>query len=78
MDYETERILRDILDRLENLEKHVYGTRREEGLKGYIDRELSNLYERLSNLQYELQKIKEELRQTEYTLRQTIRYGEWP
>jgi hypothetical protein len=76
MDYETERILRDILDRLENLERYVYGTRKEEGLKEYIDRELSILYERLDDLQCELQKNKEELRQTEYSLRQEIRYGE--
>jgi hypothetical protein len=60
MDYETERILRDILDRLENLERYVYGTRREEGLKEYIDRELSNLYERL-NILRDIQKRLERL-----------------
>jgi predicted nucleic acid-binding Zn-ribbon protein len=50
MDYKTERILRDILDRVERLERYVYGRRGEEGIREYTDRELSNLNERLNAL----------------------------
>jgi DNA-binding transcriptional regulator GbsR (MarR family) len=60
MDYETERTLQEILDRLERLERYIYGTRKEEGLKEYIDRELSNLYEQLDILR-DIQKRLERL-----------------
>jgi hypothetical protein len=60
MDYETERTLQEILDRLERLERYIYGTRREEGLKEYIDRELSNLYGQLDILR-DIQKRLERL-----------------